>query len=57
VATILSAGSDSLTRGAQRERRGTWSARVELGPESFLAITAPTQALADLVASTVRPAG
>jgi hypothetical protein len=42
-------------RAARRDLSGTWTAVVALDSDAVL-VTAPTQALADVVASTVRPA-
>lgn len=44
-----------VDRQARWTGSGAWEARIGVGPGTWVRVTAPTQALADLVASTVRP--
>lgn len=44
------------TRPAGQDRDGTWNALVARSDGTAIHVIAPTQALADLVAATVRPA-
>ena len=43
-----------LSRSSRLSRDGEWVATVGIGPGASLTVTAPTQPLADVVASTVR---